>query len=324
MYKVSVIVPVYNVQHFIERCATSLFAQTLEEVEFIFVNDATPDNSIDILRRIILNYPKRKIIILEHEQNRGLPAARNTGLSIASGEYIFHCDSDDFVESEMLETLYDVAKVKDADIVYCDWYLSFKKNERYMSQPSYTTPLEAVKSMLAGIMKYNVWNKLVRRKLYSENNILFPCGYGMGEDMTMIRLFSCAVSVAYVQKAFYHYVKLNSNAFSQTYSEQHLLELQHNVNETLAYLHSIYGNILADEYEYFKLEVKFPFLITNDNAKYHLWKDWYPEANKYILKNRIISFRRRMLQYMAWKKQFWVIKLYYYFIIRIVYGCIYR
>ena len=167
-YKVSVVVPVYRVEKFIRYCAETLMQQTLKEVEYIFVNDATPDHSMEILQEVLICYPERQddIIIVTHEVNKGLPAARNTGLQIAQGEYIFHCDSDDFVEPDMLEVLYTEAVRKEADIVWCDWFLSFEKNERYMKQPSFDTAHKALKAMLGGGMKYNVWNKLVRHKLY--------------------------------------------------------------------------------------------------------------------------------------------------------------
>lgn len=160
--KVSVIVPIYKVEKFIVKCAESLLSQTLEDVEFIFVDDASPDNSIKLLKDSIKKFPQRKgqVKIITHEQNKGLPAARNTGLSIASGDYIFHCDSDDFVDADMLETFYNAAKTDDVDIIWCDWYLSFEHNERYMKQPSYSSPMDALKGMLSGAMKFTVWTNL--------------------------------------------------------------------------------------------------------------------------------------------------------------------
>lgn len=195
--KVSVIVPIYGVEAFIERCARSLMEQTLDGVEYIFVDDASKDGSIVLLKKVMEKYPAKNkaVSIIIHEKNKGLPAARNTGLEKANGEYIFHCDGDDFIESNALELLYNAAKENEADIVWCDWYLTFKKNERRMSEPSFVEPIDALKSMLGGGMKYNVWNKLVRRKLYTENSIYFPEGYGMGEDMTMILLFAYAHKV---------------------------------------------------------------------------------------------------------------------------------
>lgn len=326
MIKVSVIVPIYKVEKFIERCVRSLMEQTLQEIEYIFVDDATPDKSIEILQSVLREYPNRKeqVRILVHERNKGLPVARNTGLAIASGEYIFHCDSDDYVEVDMLECLYEEAIKKEADIVWCDWFLTFEKNERYMKQPEFMSSIEALKAILSGNMKYNVWNKLVKRSLYKDYQIVFPDGYGMGEDMTMIILFVHAPKVTYLPNAFYHYVKMNTGAFSQTYSDKHLVELQHNVKRIVEYIHQCFGNELEKELAFFKLDVKFPFLISGDSKKYELWKKWYPEANTYILQNKNISARSRWLQWLAWKGQFWIVRLYYGILMKVVYGIFYK
>ena len=322
--KVSVIIPIYKVEKFIGRCVRSLMEQTLQEVEYIFVDDATPDKSIEVLQDCLVQYPERKVIILKHQQNQGLPAARNTGLALAKGEYIFHCDSDDYVEPTMLEELYNAAQKNNADIVWCDWFLTFAENERYMRQPSFETPMEALKAMLSGGMKYNVWNKLVRRSLYTDNDILFPAGYGMGEDMTMMMLFAHAQKVAYVPQAFYHYVKLNTGAFSQTYSERHLVELKHNVQRICDYMQRVLGDKVEKELAFFRLDAKFPFLITNDSNKYKLWKEWYSEVNSYILQNKNVSLRSRCLQWLAWKGQFWAVRLHYFLLYKLVYGFIYK
>ena len=193
-----------------------------------------------------------------------------------------------------------------------------------MKQPSFDTPIEALKAMLSGAMKYNVWNKLVKRSLYVDNNIQFPAGYGLGEDMTMMMRFANAKKVAYLPKAFYHYLKLNTGAFSQTYSERHLQELKHYVSRICDYMHVEYGKELENELAFFKLEAKFPFLISNDSKKYKLWKEWYPEANDYILQNRNVSSRSRWLQWCAWKGLWWMVRLHYLLVIKIVYGIIYK
>lgn len=326
MIKVSVIIPIYKVEKFIAHCADSLLAQTLDDVEFIFVDDASPDRSLELLQSVITRYPARKhqVKMLTHAENKGLPAARNTGLAAAHGEYVFHCDSDDFVERDMLEELYNTAEGGDADIVWCDWYLSFEHNERYMRQPGYATPLEALKGMMSGAMKFTVWNKLAKRSLYVDNGIEFPAGYGMGEDMTMMMLFSCAAKVAYLPKAFYHYVKLNTGAFTQNYSERHFVDLKYNVQRITDYVHGKYGHTMEKEIAFLKLDVKFPFLVSNSADKYRKWKEMYPEANKYIGQNKQISLRARLLQWCAWRGMFWVVRLHYICLQKVVYGIIYR
>ncbi len=325
MYKVSVIVPIYGVEKFIERCAESLMRQTLKEVEYVFVDDSTLDNSMAILQSVLNRYPHRKqdVKVIRHEHNKGLPAARNTGLTCASGEYIYHCDSDDYMEYDMLEEMYDAAIDNSADIVWCDWYLSFEKNERYMKQPSFSTPFEALKGMLGGAMKYNVWNKLVKRELYLDNQIFFPEGYGMGEDMTMIMLFTCSTKVAHVPQAFYHYVKLNTEAFSNKPKEINFESLKYNVERISCYLTDKYGNTLDKDIAFLKLEAKFPFLMMGKPYIYR-WRDWYPEVNTYILDNTNVSLRSRMVQWLASKNLFFVVKFYFWLLYNVVYGLIYK
>lgn len=326
-YKVSVIIPVYKVEKFIGRCARSLMEQTLTDVEYIFVDDASPDGSIGVLRQVLASYPERSshVKILTHPENKGLPAARNTGLAVAQGEYIFHCDSDDFVEPDMLEQLYGKATETDADIVWCDWYLTFEKSERYMKQPNFATAEEALKAMLGGRMKFNVWNKLVNRELYTKNHITFPSGHAMGEDMTMILLFIHAKKVIYVPKAFYHYVKLNTSAISSNYSDKYWKDLKYNVSRIEKYLYDIYGHKLDKEIAFLKLEAKFPLLIMSPKMSlYRLWNNLYPEANRYILKNKNISLRSKLVQTCARYHLYWAVWLHYQLICRVVYGIIYR
>ena len=322
---VSVIIPIYNVSRFIERCAESLMQQTLDGVEYIFVNDATPDDSIALLHGVLERYPGKaaQVKIIEHEQNKGLPAARNTGLAVATGEYVFHCDSDDFVEPTMLEALYNAAKGNCADYVWCDWFLSYDNNERYMPQPSFDKPMEALKAMLSGGMKYNVWNKLVRRSLYVDNGITFPAGYGMGEDMTMMRLVACATKVACVNKALYHYVRSNTEAMTQAYSERHMADVLYNVNETIKFLEAK-GVASEADVALFKLNVKLPFLITDDWNSYRRWSEWFPEANAYISENKGQPFRTRFLQQMAAKKIYAGVWMYYQVIYRFLYTILYK
>lgn len=326
MIKVSVIIPMFRVEKFISRCAVSLFEQTLQDVEFIFVDDASPDGSVELLQKVIEKYPQRenRITILTHLENKGLPSARNTGLAAAGGQYIFHCDSDDFVEPDMLERLYDEAARHDADIVWCDWFLTLSRNERYMPQPSFTDSKDAVRAMLSGGMKYNVWNKLVKRSLYDEYRIDFPSGYGMGEDLTMIMLFANAKKIHYYPKAFYHYVKTNSTAFSQTYSARHLSELRYNVDRIEKFIQGKFGNTLDKELSFMKLEAKFPFLLSEDPLKLQTWVEWYPEANTYIMQNKSLSLRSRLLQWCAANGYWTLVRCYNKLFNKVVYGLIYK
>ena len=321
--KVTVISPFYKVAPFIERCAESLLNQTLQDVEFIFVDDASPDESREILEKVIEKHPDRNVRIVTHEVNKGLPAARNTGLAEAQGDFIYHCDSDDWVEADLLEKMYKAAIDNEADFVYCDFWMQFEKSARYMVNPTYTDPEQMIKEgFLAGLMKYNVWNKLIKKSLY--DGISFPAGHGMGEDMTIILAATRATKVAHVPEALYHYVKLNMNAFSNTFSERHLTDIQFNTARTLEGLKD-WDVPEKDKYlDFFKLNIKLPFLLSSDKSQYRLWKEWFPESDKYVLENKHLPFRTRLVQWFAAKRLFPLVGLYDFLVNKVYYGLKFR
>ena len=323
---ISVIIPVYGVEAFAERCARSLMEQTLGEgVEFIFVDDCSTDRSMDIIRSVIAEYPARhdQVKILRHDRNRGLPSARNTGLSAASGEYILHVDSDDFLDPDMLRLMLEKARETDADVVWSDWYLSFEKSERLMTTPSYDSAREALQGVLSGRMKYNVWNKLVRRELYTANHITFPDGYGMGEDMTMIMVMAGARKVARVDRPLYHYRRLNQNAFTADRAKRSrsIQSLRHNAERVVRFLSST--GVPSEWIDIFKLSSKFPLLISDRREDFRLWREMFPEANRAIDRSGM-AWRNRLLQKMAARGWRWPLWLYYKLIIKTLYGIIYR
>lgn len=323
--KVSVIAPVYGVERFIARAVESMMKQTLDDVEFIFVDDCTPDSSIDIIRKVTSHYPDRQVRIIRHEVNRGLPAARNTGIDAACGEYIFHWDSDDYAESEMLETLYHEALIHGYDYVWCDWFLTFNTNSRIMPQPTATTSREALTIALSGGMKYNVWNKLVSRCLYGSTAIRFPEGRSMGEDMTMLKLLAKASCVGYVAKPFYHYIRTNTGAMTQVYSPRHLEELRNNTADLCNFLRAeVNDNNIEQEINWFKLNVKLPFLFSGRKSEMKLWKSWYKEADKYIMSNKRQALRTRILQWTAAHRLGIVNHLYNALVFKFIYGVIYK
>ena len=122
--KVSVIIPVYNVEKYIERCARSLFGQTLDDIEYIFIDDCSTDNSIFIMQNILEEYPKRKnsVKIIRHSVNKGVGQTRQDGIDVASGQYLIHCDPDDWVDASIYQKLYSEAILKSAEMVICDFF----------------------------------------------------------------------------------------------------------------------------------------------------------------------------------------------------------
>ena len=125
--KVSVIIPVYNCEAFLQECIDSLRRQTMQELELIFICDASPDNSLSILRRA--EAQDERIRVIAFEENRGVSAARNAGLEIATGEFVIFCDSDDWIEPQMYARLYEMATGHDADIAFCRVFKDYESKQ---------------------------------------------------------------------------------------------------------------------------------------------------------------------------------------------------
>lgn len=224
MPKVSVIIPVYGVERYIERCAESLFLQTLDDIEYIFVDDCTPDNSIELLKRIITKYPNRQnqIRIERMSHNSGLPAARAYGLKLATADYIAHCDSDDWVDLKMYEQLYDKAIREKSDLVLCDYYISDDHNTRYFSKKVKDTSRDVILSRLLTEYSLNpVWSVMAHRRLY--DMIKTPKG-NQGEDNTfMIQLAYKAQKISYLSEALYYY-RITPNSISNSIDIQSIMK----------------------------------------------------------------------------------------------------
>lgn len=207
MPQVSVIVPVYRVREYMERCAVSLFSQTLEDIEYIFVDDCSPDDSIAILRGVLARFPARipQTRIETMPVNSGLAAVRKKGLKLASGAYVITCDSDDYVDPQMYGTLYKAATETEADLVQCD--IEVRDGDRILrtlTAPEGDLDSPALRELIvSGRISNSVCNKLARRELYQRPDFLFPAG-DLDEDNVMSVQLACfAERLAYLRKPFY-------------------------------------------------------------------------------------------------------------------------
>lgn len=296
---VSVILPIYKVEPFIERCVRSLMEQTFDDIEFIFVDDASPDKSVKIAKRVVAEY-NRNVKFITHSVNKGLPGARNSGLSCATGEFVYHCDSDDWLEKDMLEKMVKSAHECNSDFVYSDFFLSFSDKERYMAQPHFTDKFEALqRGIMAGNMKHNVWNKLIKRQLYVDNDIKSPEEHSKGgEDYMIVKLLRMANNISHVPEALYHYNRTNVNAITKKNSENHYCDIKYNADDAISFL-TMYPIRNPDYLYFFKLDIKLPFLLERSREQFERWKVWYPEANDFIFRNPDISLRTRMVELFA-------------------------
>ncbi|WP_442590770.1 glycosyltransferase family 2 protein [Pedobacter sp. AW31-3R] len=324
----SVIMPVYNAGNRVCTALKSLREQDYPDLEVIIINDCSTDNSLSKIEEYVPVLEARGIHVkvISHTQNQGVAAARNTGLDHATGEFVYYVDADDRIEPDTIGLLVGKALSENADIVGCNWFLTFEKNERRMNQPSFTDPKEAIQKMLNGSMRWNLWLFMARRSLYVKHQIRFIPGMNMGEDlMVMVKLFVHATKVVFLNKSQYHYGQSNTQSLTKIYSNAHIHEVVENVKEVERCISkSGLADQLGDCIDFLKLNIKLPLLISDEVEQYQRWLIWFPEVNDRVMDNDALPLRTRFIQWLTVKRQFWAVKLYYRVVIKFVYGRLYK
>lgn len=222
-YKVSILVPVYGVEKYIEKCAHSLFTQTFKNIEFIFVDDCTQDSSIFILEKVLSLYPDRiqSTKIIKHEQNSGVGASRSTAINAASGEYIIFVDSDDYIELDMIELMYDKAVEISADIVFCQIINEYANGKSCIfSDISFKNKIEYVNSSFS---QPSLCNKLLKREIIQTHDLKLVAGINYGEDLSFTpKMIYYSNVFGAIEKPLYHYVQYNLNSYTREFSDENL------------------------------------------------------------------------------------------------------
>lgn len=209
---VSILVPFYQVERYIERCARSIFNQSYQHLEFIFINDASMDKSLDILSGVLLEYPhfSKQTKLVNHSQNQGIAACRNECIKLCSGDFMTWVDADDYLEPQAILRMVDCQQKSNADIVNGNVveHTEDKKCEYALF------PNENREDILVGLLSFsirkNLWGRLIRTSLYRDNQICFIDGVNYHEDFQVLtRLVYCAKRVANVDTVIYHYDRQN-------------------------------------------------------------------------------------------------------------------
>lgn len=241
--KISICVPIYNVEKYIKRCVVSLMEQTYDNIEYVFINDCTPDNSMVILQDTIAQYPNRinSVRIINLKENKGLSYVRNKAVEEATGDFIVHVDSDDWVEKNMVEVLVNEQQKHNADLVTCNY--NSHNDDGSISVKDHFSDYENTpfKFIINGFHGYNIWGRLISRSLYGDNHIKCIAGCDIGEDLhTLPKLAYHAKKHVCVNQQLYHYNKINQHSLtskekSLTWNLQNLKSLK-NVRNYFLYL----------------------------------------------------------------------------------------
>lgn len=295
--QVSVIVPVYNASEFISRCCDSLFSQTLQSIEYIFVDDGSSDESLCIINQVLDKYPTRRnqVVFVSYLDNRGVGVARNAGIKKATGEYIIHCDSDDWVEPNFCEIMYFRAKETNADVVTCGYYVDAVDGTRCNQTP----PLVNTDPLLFSISPQTgaLWTKLIRRSFLEEHHLEVPLDINWGEDLCLsLEALLLSRNTQSINEILYHHV-LNEDSLTYSVSVVQCLDLIKCGSVVEIYLkeHSLQKKY-SSQLNWLKFQLKQYLLIFPQSRDIHLWRSFYPECHQNILQYKTMTY----LKVSAW------------------------
>jgi len=278
--KVSIIVPVYNTEKYLEKCLDSLVNQTLDDIEIIVVNDGSPDNSKVILDKYAYNYPN-KIRVFD-KKNGGLSDARNFGLDKAEGEYIGFVDSDDYVEKNMYELLYNKAKSGDFDMVVGNLYMTYEDNNKKDIVKSGVTKDITNSQNLKELVTYiypTAWNKIYKSEICKE--VEFKKGVWFEDVEWLLRLYPKIKSIGCVDESLYNYLQ-RENSITYTFNEKlyHLIDNMDGVIDY--YIENKFYEGYKEELEY--LYARYAFATFMKRLAKSKDKKAYKEGYKYAIK----------------------------------------
>lgn len=262
--KISILVPIYGTEKYIAKCAHSLFNQKYENIEYIFVNDCTQDNSVNILKQVILQYPnrKRQIKIINHKQNGGLAKARLTGITNATGDYIWCVDSDDYIEEHALEIIKEYFN-QNYDMIFFDYVVCSATEESIMRRNKIT-----VNSLLSMRIPFPIWSSIVKRSLIVSNEILPIEHIDYSEDYVMMsRLIVSCENYVNINKSLYYYNIMNLNSYMHNVDKDKIIQSCKGALNVFKYLnkkkkglHAFYYYIAIRYIQLYRIEKNNPIL----------------------------------------------------------------
>ena len=312
--KISVIVAIYNVEQYIERCAISLLNQTLEDIEYIFIDDCSTDRSMDILLTVLEKFPHRSnsVKIIRNSNNLQIAQTRTIGMKAATGTYVIHCDPDDYVELDFFYETYTAAVNANADIVSTNYYRESKGVVKEVSvNCCSSSPKDCIKNMYRNNFIPFLWSHLIKRSLYTDNEIYPFEDVNTGEDLNvLLRIFDKAETICHLDRAFYHYVQRET---SLTQNKDYLSLWNNNISKNLQgiidYFQATSDNDYSLMLNYLKFTKKQVLLSTNPPLT-ELWYSTYKECRRDIMRFTCIPLLRRLL-YLLFSYSLPVMNLYF-------------
>ncbi len=287
--KISVVVPTYNVELYLEKCLNSVKKQTFTDFEVLIVNDESTDSSLTIAREFA-KVDKRFSVI--SQKNKGLGGARNTGIMNAKGDFLFLLDSDDYIKENTFEELYHYAMDNDLDIIVFN-YDKVDENDKKLASPKFGEGVfskeEAFGKILSLKTSPQAWNKFYKRNLFLDNSISYPEKF-LHEDLPVTyKLFWNAEKVGYLNKSYYYWL-VRGGSITQSFTYKHINDIVKALVETKEFL--IENKLLKDyEYEYVRGSVQMLNILIERSILFSIKTPAFQEYVKYIIDSSSIVDR---------------------------------
>ena len=301
MPKVSVIILLHNSERFITKCVEGLFGQTLDDIEYVFVDDGSTDRTIEMIEESLSRHCERKpeVKIIRLEKNEGQAKARKIGVGNSTGEYVIHCDSDDWIDLGMYQAMYETAEKNLSDLVISDYYFSDGEKEYYWGQKCKDKE-EIVRGLLNNRISGALWNKMIRREIL-DDSFIFP-EENMCEDFVFtIQYLLRSTRIDFVEKPLYHYVR-HKSAFSMSFDS--VIEKSRQIRRNMDTAFDVLKE--SGEWDKYRHDIVHQKLYVKNNLlpviehQYKSWRHTYKEINKSVLFCKSISLREKCVFIIAY------------------------
>lgn len=306
----SIIIPIYNSAKYLKRCVTSLFEQSFPDIEYIFIDDCSTDNSVNILKETLNDYPNRRhrVKIIELPENKGAAIARSVGLKSASGEYIAYCDSDDWVSVNMYEQLINTAEKGNAAVVYCDFNMVYADRVlEYDNLPLINNKKDFLRTYMTTGWT-SLCNLIAKKGLYTTYQLDFPRNFNYCEDFYLsVKLMYFANKIEKVNQYLYYYNRENESSLLHNNKTKAREDELICYNEMIDFFKS--QGCLDDyikELSWKILRCKQDWMLCVD--KHKRFMETNQETHKYILSCPFINVKIKILMWMLVHKMSVLVK----------------
>lgn len=308
---VSILMPIYKVEQYLERTLDSIFTQTYPYLDYVFVNDCSPDNSLQVLLNTIKKHGIKdaRYVIVNHEQNEGIAVSRTDCIANAKGDYVFFVDSDDWIEKDAVEQMVKACNNGTIDIVGCDFMKDFVSGDTKYYHEKYG---EICRENMLKCLNYDIgtvlWKLLIRRSLFCNFKIIPHVD--IVEDYIMsVKLYYYAKNFVAIPKAFYHYVQYNQARVSfqtQRSVNMHIKGVQE--VERFCREKGLYDDYVHQKLLLRKFNIKGNFVLNKQLLNNKLFQTTFPEA-KGVWRNMKYSRKEQLKFWLAEHNLFFILDI---------------